>query len=99
VYNHRLENSINEVVPFTLKMFHKNKSVDSVKEVFSITKNGVDYNFLNQGEKIIIGVALINYLFPDSAFPILIDGIESLDAVNTNALSKYKQQIIATKVK
>ena len=99
LYNVHLETVINKEVPFTLKMFHKNKSIDSIKEVFSITKNGVDYNFLNMGEKIIIGVALINYLFPDSNFPVLIDGVESLDIKNTNLLSKYKTQIIAAKVK
>lgn len=97
-----LNQHIKSSFPFTLKLFHKNKSTDGYVETFSLLENGVDYRYLNYANKFIIGAKLISYLEKEGAekefFPLLVDNGESIDDRNLKVLletTKHKQVIIA----
>lgn len=85
--------------PFKLKLFHKTQS-DSYQEVFSILHNGVDYNYLNWAQRLLIGVVLTNFLYK-SELPLLVDNADLIDEQNTNLLleSLNHRQLITTHVK
>jgi len=98
VQNKLFNTILNKTLPFSLKLFHKNKTSEMVREVFTVTVKGVDYIYLNTSLKYKVGVDIIKFLFPGIELPLLIDNLESLDSASTSDLQQYSNQIIGVKV-
>lgn len=97
-----LEKKLKECFPFTIKLFHQNKSLQTYSETFSVLENGVDFKYLNWATKVNIGLEVINFLEKQNTtkLPLLLDSAESLDANNLqNLKQKTNKQLILTFVK
>ena len=84
-----LKNLIKESnLPFDLKLFHKNKTTNGYVETFTVLSKGVDYKFLNNSQKVLIGVELSKFFQNQLGVQIqmLIDDFECLDQSKVNSL-------------
>ena len=84
-------------LPFTLKLFHKNKTSDGYVEVFTLLDNGVDYKYLNTSKQLLMGVQLCLFFQKqyNIKMPLLLDNLEALDEKN---LELINVPFIGTKV-
>lgn len=83
-----LKDLISKDLPFELKLFHKNKSSAGYNEVFTLLNNGVDYKYLNNSMKKLMGIELCKFFQNklNTYIPLLLDDMESLDSVNANKI-------------
>lgn len=85
-----LKNLIKESnLPFDLKLFHKNKTTNGYVETFTVLSQGVDYKFLNNSQKLLIGIELSKFFQNQLGVQIqmLIDDFECLDQNKVSSLS------------
>lgn len=84
-----LKDLIKNDLPFELKLFHKNKSSAGYSEVFTLLNNGVDYKYLNNSMKKLMGIELCKFFQNKMQIqiPLLLDDMESLDAANIKKIA------------
>lgn len=84
-----LKDLIKNDLPFELKLFHKNKSSAGYNEVFTLLNNGVDYKYLNNSMKKLMGIELCKFFQNklDIHIPLLLDDMESLDFENIKKIN------------